>query len=96
MAAPGSPGSTFVPLQADRVPVVGGVATTEDGGALLVNVPANRPVPLTFTDVVSGRTLTDSVLLNPKPSAINYLFWYPRQTAQQKWMGEARKRGLIP
>jgi len=96
MASPGSVGSTFVPLQADRVPVVGGVATTEDGGALVINVPANRPVPLTFTNVETGRVLTDSVLLNPRPSAINYLFWYPRQTAQQKWIAEARKRGLVP
>jgi hypothetical protein len=96
MAAPGAPLSTFVPLQADRVPVVGGVATTEEGGALVVNVPANRPVPMTFTDVDTGRVLTDSVLLNPRLGAINYMFWYPRQSAQQKWMVEARNRGLVP
>lgn len=96
MAAPGSAGALFVPLQADRVPVVGGTETTEDGGALLVNVPASRPVPLTFSDVNTGRVLSDSALLNPRPAAINYLFWYPRQSAQQKWMGEARRRGLTP
>jgi hypothetical protein len=94
MAAPGSPEALFVPLQADRVPVDNGTETTEDGGALLVNVPANRPVPLTFSDVATGRILSDSALLNPRPAAINYLFWYPRQSAQQKWMEEARKRGL--
>ncbi|HET8937193.1 MAG TPA: hypothetical protein VFN67_27315 [Polyangiales bacterium] len=96
MAAPGSPAALFVPLQADRVPVVNGTETTEDGGALLVNVPANRPVPLTLSDFATGRILSDSALLNPRPSAINYLFWYPRQSAQQKWMTEARKRGLTP
>lgn len=96
MAAPGAPLSTFVPLQADRVPVVGGVATTEDGGALLVNVPADRPVPLTFTDVDTGRVLTNSLLLTPRLGAINYLFWYPRHSAQEKWMVEARNRGLVP
>jgi hypothetical protein len=96
MAAPGSPGALFVPLQSDRVPVVGGTETTEDGGALLVNVPANRPVPLAFSDFATGRVLTDSALLNPRPAAINYLFWYPRQSAQLKWMAEARRRGLTP
>lgn len=96
MAAPGSPNALFVPLQADRVPVVGGTETTEDGGALLVNVPASRPVPLTFHDVNTGRVLSDSALLNPRPAAINYLFWDPRQSAQQKWMAEARRRGLTP
>lgn len=95
MAALDAANAQFVPLQADRVPVVGGTQTTETGGALLVNVPANRPVPLTFTDVDSGRILTDSALLNPRPAAINYLFWYPRRSAQLKWMGEARKRGLV-
>jgi hypothetical protein len=96
MAAPGSAGALFVPLQADRVPVVNGTETTEDGGALLVNVPANRPVPLTFSDVNTGLILSDSALLNPRPAAINYLFWYPRQSTQQKWLAEARKRGLAP
>jgi hypothetical protein len=96
MAAPGSPEALFVPLQADRVPVVGGTETTDDGGALLVNVPASRPVPLTFTDSSSGRILSDTALLNPRPNAINYLFWYPRLSAQQKWMAEARRRGLAP
>lgn len=94
MAAPGSLNAQFIPLQADRVPVVGGTETTEAGGALLVNVPANRPVALLFTDGKSSRTLTDSVLLNPRPAAINYLFWYPHPSAQQKWMAEARRRGL--
>jgi hypothetical protein len=96
MAAPGSPAALFVPLQADRVPVVGGTETTEDGGALLVNVPASRPVPLAFTDLSTGRVLSDDALLTPRASAINYLFWYPRQSAAQKWLAEARKRGLTP
>lgn len=95
MAAPSAPMATFVPLQADRVPVVGGLETTEDGGALLVNVPANRPVSLTFSDLRTKRILTDSALLNPRPGAINYLFWYPRQSAQQKWLQEATRRMLI-
>jgi hypothetical protein len=96
MAAPGSADAMFVPLQADRVPVVGGTETTEDGGALIVNVPASRPVPLTFSDASTRRILSSSALLNPRPAAINYLFWYPRQSAQQKWLAEARKRGLMP
>lgn len=95
MASTSAPTATFVPLQADRVPVVGGLETTEDGGALLVNVPANRPVALTFRDVHGNRVLTDSALLNPRPAAINYLFWYPRQSAQQKWTAEARRRSLV-
>ena len=48
-------------------------------------------IPARITDVDTGRVLTDSVLLNPRPSAINYLFWYPRQSAQEKWMTEVTR-----
>ena len=94
MSATGFPAATFVPLQSEISPVLDSTKTTEEGVGLLINTPGGRGVKFVLRDENAGRVLTDTLSFVTHSGAMNYVFWYPRYIAQQRWMEELRRQGL--
>lgn len=88
--------ATFVPIQNESTPVVGGTRTTIDGSAIIINVPPDRNQTFVLRDEDTGRVITQEIAFVARGAAINYLFYYPRYRALDQWNREAARRGLVP
>lgn len=87
----------FVAVTGKTTPVVGLTKTTEDGAALLLNMPGdNRSVVFTLKDEDQSRILTDSLSFQVRAAALNYIAYYPRRSAITRWMTYAKSQGLTP
>jgi hypothetical protein len=94
MVARGVTSATFVPIQNESVPIVGGTKTAFDGSAIIINVPPrNHTFVLHDEDV--GRTIADQVAFLAVGNAVNYFFYYPRFKALEAWNQQARAQGLL-
>lgn len=94
MIARGVSTATFVPIQNESVPIVGGTKTAFDGSAIIINVPPRNQL-FVLHDEDLGRTIADQVAFVAVGNAINYFFYYPRFKALEAWNGQARKQGLL-
>lgn len=87
--------ATFVPIQNESTPVVGGTRTTSDGSAIIINVPPDRNQTFVLRDEDTGRVIAQDIAFVARGAAINYLFYYPRYRALDQWNREAKRRGLL-
>jgi hypothetical protein len=85
----------FVPIESKTTPNPELTKTTEDGAALLFNLPGSN-VSFTLTDEDANRVINDRIAIALKAPAINYFAYYPRRSAVERWMGYARSQGLTP
>lgn len=86
----------FAPVTGKSTPTLAASATTEDGAALLLNLPPDRNVIFTLRDEVQGRVLSDKISFVVRGKAINYFAYYPRRSALARWMAHAKAQGLTP
>lgn len=85
----------FVPIESKTSPNPDLTKTTEDGAALLFNLPGG-PVTFTLTDEDQNKVINDRIAMTLKAPAINYFAYYPRRAAVEKWMTYAKSQGLLP
>lgn len=85
----------FVPIESKTSPNPRLQKTTEDGAALLFNLPATA-VTFTLTDEDQNRVINDRIAVTLKPVSLNYFAYYPRKSAVERWMTYARSQGLSP
>lgn len=78
---------TFVPIQGETSPVIGETTTTEDGVAIVVNVPPGSQ-SFVIKDEKLNRIVTDTISFNVRSEAINYVQYYPRYSGLKAWMDE--------
>jgi hypothetical protein len=81
----------FIAVQGGNQPVQGATSTTEDGAGLFVNMPPDAARTFVLSDEDSGRVI-DEISLNVRGAATNYVFYYPRYSALQRWVTEYEER----
>jgi len=84
----------FVPIQGETTPVISGTATTDDGVAILVNIPPGSQV-FTLKDTKLG-LVSDTFSFNVRGSAINYVQYYPRYSGLKAWLDERARKAKKP
>ena len=82
---------TFIAVQGGNQPIPDAEGTTEDGAGLFVNMPPDEARTFVLTDVDSQRVI-DEVSINVRGGATNYVFYYPRYSALQRWVSESKRR----
>ena len=87
--------ATFVPIQNESVPVVGGTRTTIDGSAIIITVPPDRNQVFLLRDEETGRIISDEITFIPRGGAVNYFFYYPRHRALEQWNQQAKRLGML-
>ena len=92
----GASGSIFVAVSGKATPLLGRSTTTEDGAALLLNVPAGANLLFALRDDQQGQVLSDAITFLAHGKALNYFVYYPRRSALQRWMAYAKTQSLTP
>ena len=82
---------TFIAVQGGNQPIPDAEGTTVDGAGLFVNMPPNEARTFVLSDVESGRVI-DEISVNVRGGATNYVFYYPRYVALQRWVNEHKRR----
>jgi hypothetical protein len=77
----------FVAVSGGNQPVPGTNATTADGAGLLLNIPPDQARTFVLTDVDNDRDIAN-VSVSVRGRAINYVFYYPRYNALERWTDE--------
>jgi hypothetical protein len=85
----------YVPIAGKMVPMPGETKTADDGAALAFNLPGKSQVFI-IRDEDLSRVLTDKISVTLRAPGINYLAYYPRRSAVEKYMAYAKSQGLVP
>jgi hypothetical protein len=82
---------TFIAVQGGTQPIPDAEGTTVDGAGLFVNMPPNEARTFVLTDVDTGRVI-DEISVNVRGGATNWVFYYPRYSAVQRWVNQSKKQ----
>ncbi|MET0340443.1 MAG: hypothetical protein ABW252_05545 [Polyangiales bacterium] len=80
----------FTPVQGESLPIIGRDTTDENGAGIMINLRTDTFQAFTLRDVVQNRLITDQLNFYVKGGAINYVMYYPRQSALKKWTDQAK------
>ncbi|HVZ36732.1 MAG TPA: hypothetical protein VG963_30095 [Polyangiaceae bacterium] len=87
------PNTVFLPLT-NSGPVLGSNQTTTDGTATLLGVPGDKLQTFTIRDEGLQRVISSTLTFSTHSGANDYFVYYPRNSALQKWLAEAKRLGM--
>jgi hypothetical protein len=88
----GVPNFTFVPIQAESTPVIGGIKTGSDGAGALIGPPPDRNQIFLLRDEDQQIVINDAVTFIVRGAANNFYYYYPRYRAVQKWLAQLQRQ----
>jgi hypothetical protein len=89
--ASAAPDATFFPL-AGGGPVLGSSETTVEGAGTVVNLPPDKQQVFTLRDEGQQLVVTSTISFFIHGAAMNHFTYYPRNSAMQKWVTEAKRQ----
>lgn len=87
------PNAVFLPLTSSG-PVLGSNQTTTDGTATMLGVPGDKLQTFSIRDEGLQRVISSTLTFGTHSSALDYFVYYPRSSALQKWLAEAKRLGM--